>query len=335
MAVRDLVVIGASAGGVEALRQLVSALPADLPATVLVVLHVPASGTNALAAILDRAGPLAARQATHGEPLTPGTVRVAPPDHHLMVVDDRLALSLGPRENGHRPAVDVLFRSAARSAGARCVGVVLSGALDDGSAGLVAVRQRGGVAVVQDPEDALQPGMPTSAIEVAQPEHVLPVAQIPELLVRLVGEEVPADAGAGPSELMEVETAMAQFDMSKIDAQEHPGEPSGFSCPDCSGSLWRIEDGGLLRFRCRVGHAWSAESLLAQQTEELESALWMALRSLEEKAALSRDLGARAEREDRELSAARFTSLADEASAAARLIRELLLAPPTSDEDVG
>jgi two-component system, chemotaxis family, protein-glutamate methylesterase/glutaminase len=335
VASRDVVVVGASAGGVEALKELVGRLPADLPATVLVVLHIPASGSNALAAILDRAGALQARQAEHGEPLAYGTVRVAPPDRHLLVVEDRLALSLGPRENGHRPAVDVLFRSAARAAGPRCIGVVLSGALDDGSAGMVAVRQRGGIGVVQDPQEALQAGMPTSAIDSADPEHVLSVAEIAALLPRLVGEEVPDDFGGGATDLIEVETAMAQFDMSLIDGDEHPGQPAGFSCPDCSGALWSIEEGGFLRFRCRVGHAWSAESLLAQQSEALESALWMALRSLEEKAALSRDLGRRAESDDRALSAARFTGLAEEASSAARLIRELLLAPPRADEDVG
>jgi two-component system, chemotaxis family, protein-glutamate methylesterase/glutaminase len=335
VAVRDVVVVGASAGGVEALKELASGLPADLPATVLVVLHVPASGTNALASILDRAGPLQARQARHGEPLTPGTVRVAAPDHHLIVVEDRLALSLGPRENGHRPAVDVLFRSAARAVGPRCIGVVLSGALDDGSAGLVAIRSRGGVGIAQEPSDALQPGMPTSAIETADPEYVLPVASIASQLVELVGQPVPDDVVGGDARLMEVETAMAQFDMSHIDGDEHPGNPAGYSCPDCSGALWRIHEGGIIRFRCRVGHAWSAESLLAEQNEELESALWMALRSLEERAALSRDLGRRAEQDDRALSAVRFTALADEASKAARLIREVLLAPPRPDEDVG
>jgi two-component system chemotaxis response regulator CheB len=335
VASRDVVVVGASAGGVEALKQLVAGLPGNLPATVLVVLHIPPSGGNALAAILDRAGALPARVAEHGEPLVPGTVRVAPPDHHLLIMDGRLALSLGPRENGHRPAVDVLFRSAARAAGRRCIGIVLSGALDDGSAGLVAVRTRGGLGIVQEPTEALQSSMPTAAIDAADPEHVLTVADIARLLPELVQEEVPDDGEDGSSKLMEVETAMAQFDMSKIDGEDHPGRPAGYSCPDCSGALWRIEEGGLLRFRCRVGHAWSAESLLAQQTQELESALWMALRSLEEKAALSRDLGRRAERDERGLSAARFTSLADEASHAARLIRDLLLSPAKPDEDVG
>jgi two-component system chemotaxis response regulator CheB len=188
---------------------------------------------------------------------------------------------------------------------------------------------------VQEPTEALQSSMPTAAIDAADPEHVLTVADIARLLPELVQEEVPDDGEDGSSKLMEVETAMAQFDMSKIDGEDHPGRPAGYSCPDCSGALWRIEEGGLLRFRCRVGHAWSAESLLAQQTQELESALWMALRSLEEKAALSRDLGRRAERDERGLSAARFTSLADEASHAARLIRDLLLSPAKPDEDVG
>jgi two-component system chemotaxis response regulator CheB len=161
------------------------------------------------------------------------------------------------------------------------------------------------------------------------------VSRIAKVLTELVGAGVPVEVGGGPTDLMEVETVMAQFDMSHIDGDDHPGHPAGFSCPDCSGALWRIEEGGLLRFRCRVGHAWSAESLLAEQSEELESALWMALRSLEEKAALSRDLGRRAAQDDRGLSAARFASLSDEATRAARLIRELLVAPPKADEDVG
>ncbi|GAA4665087.1 chemotaxis protein CheB [Kineococcus glutinatus] len=322
MGTRDVVVVGASAGGVEALRTLVAGLPADFPATVLVVLHVPATGSGALAAILDRAGPLPARQAASGEHLPRGTVLVARPDHHLLVLDEQVVVSAGPRENGHRPAVDALFRSAARSLGPRVVGVVLSGMLDDGSAGLVAVRSRGGVGVVQDPADAMYAGMPRNAIEAAAPEHVVPVADIPALLTRLVGEPV-LDAPP-PSALLEEETAVARFDIEQIDGDDHPGEPAGYSCPDCAGALWRIEESGFLRFRCRVGHAWSTESLLAQQAETMDSALWMALRSLEERAALTRELGRRAESAGRSISAARFAERAAEEHRAAVLIRELL-----------
>lgn len=337
MATRDVVVVGASAGGVEALRALVGGLPPDFPATVLVVLHVPASGSGALAAILDRSGPLPAFAATAGEHLRRSTVVVASPDRHLLLTDDHVALSVGPRENGHRPAVDALFRSAARAVGPRAIGVVLSGMLDDGSAGLIAVRSQGGLGVVQDPADALYPAMPRNAIQAARPEHVVPLAEIPGLLDRLVREEAPPPPPR--DEHLEIEVADATFDLHVLAGDHHPGEPSGFSCPNCAGVLWRIEDHGFLRFRCRVGHAWSAESLLHEQSGVLDGALWMALRSLEERAALHRELGRRAEESGRRISAARFGERAAETGEAARVIRqllterELLVDPPPGAQD--
>ena len=324
---RNLVVVGASAGGVEALTTLVAGLPRDFPAAVLVVLHVPSSGTSALPAILRRSGALRAEHATDEEELVPGRILVAPPDHHVIVYDGHVTLSRGPRENGQRPSVDVTFRSAARMHGPRTIGVVLSGSLDDGAAGLLAISLRGGVGVVQDPSDALHPGMSLSAIEAASPEHVLPVAKIPSLLTDLVNESVP---DRGPEEsaatrLMEVETAMAEMDADTIrDAPEAFGQPAGFSCPDCNGSLYVLREGGLERYRCHVGHGWSPKSLLAQQSASMESALWVALRTLEEKAALSATMSREASERGHDRSAERFAENERDSTHAAGLVRDLI-----------
>jgi two-component system, chemotaxis family, protein-glutamate methylesterase/glutaminase len=325
MARRAIVVIGASAGGVEALQTLLRGLPSDLPAAVLVVLHMPTDARSALPAILDRVCPLPVRQAVEGEPLEQGTVTVAVPDRHLMVVEDRILLSRGPRENGHRPAVDVLFRSVARAGGRRVVAVVLSGALDDGTAGMIAVRARGGVGVAQDPDDAMYASMPKHAAEIGGADHVVPVEKMGDLLAELIAEEVERVDEPEPSELMESETAIAYLHPEALNEEDRPGTPSGFGCPSCHGALYSITEGGMERFRCRVGHAWSSEALAAEQDQALEGALWMALRGLEERAALSLRMRRRAEQHGHEISAATFQLRHDEAQQAAGVLRQLLL----------
>ncbi|MDC7122760.1 chemotaxis protein CheB [Cellulomonas fimi] len=321
--VRDLVVVGASAGGVEALRKLVAGLPHDFAAAVVVVLHIPASSRSALASILERAGPLPARQAREGDRLEPGHILVAPPDRHVIVADGTVTLSRGPHENGHRPAVDVLFRSAARAAGPRVVGVVLSGTLDDGTAGLVAIRARGGMCVVQDPDDATYAGMPQAAMEGDSPDAVLPVDQIAVLLREVAGTRpatVPDDASA----LMDMEVAMAVPEDDALSAPDRPGVPSGFACPDCHGVLFEIDEGTMRRFRCRVGHAWSPHSLAAQQAAAVEGALWTALRALEEKAALSDRMARNATSRGHAMTARTFAEQAMEARESALALRDLV-----------
>jgi two-component system chemotaxis response regulator CheB len=321
---RDLVVVGASAGGVEALRQVLGGFPPDLPAAVLVVLHMPTNARSALPAILNRVGPLPVRHAVDGERLEPGTVLVASPDRHLMTSDGHVLLSRGPRENGHRPAVDVLFRSAARAAGRRVVAVVLSGALDDGTAGMIAVRARGGVGVAQDPDEALYPGMPLHAVEVGGADHVVAAEKMGSLLAELLAEDVDQVDEPPPSDLMDTETAMAHLDTEAFDADDRPGAPSGFGCPTCHGALFSITEGGMERFRCRVGHAWSADALAVEQSQALEGALWMALRGLEERATLSLRMGEGAEQRGHAISARAFLQRHDEALHAAGLLRRLL-----------
>jgi two-component system chemotaxis response regulator CheB len=323
----DIITIGASAGGVEALTQLVSRLPTNLPAAVFVVLHVPAHGTSVLPQILSRKGPLPARHPVDGEPIEPGMIYVAPPNMHMFIERDRVRLSIGPKENGHRPAVDPLFRSAAAAYGARVIGVVLSGSLDDGTAGLRAVVERGGVAVVQDPDDALSTGMPRSALENVEVKHCLPVAEMAPLLVGLAHEPVARErVNPMPDEDdLKRETEITAFDLDAIESPLREGTPSGFGCPDCGGALFELRDGELIRFRCRIGHAWSPTSLLAEQSEALEQALWTALRALEERAALSARLSDRMKLNGQKLAASRFHDQAEESRRRAALIRQVLI----------
>lgn len=318
-----IVVVGASAGGIEPLAELVAGLPADFAATVLVVVHQPADETR-LHQILDRESRLRVKPAEDGEPLRPGTVLLAPPGRHLVVTADAVCLSSGPRENGFRPAIDVLFRSAAITHGPGVIGVILSGALDDGAAGMVAIRLRGGVGVVQDPGEALHSSMPQAAIDAAVVDHVLPVAKIPDLARDLIAAPPPqTDPGPVP-EPMVTEVDMVARQRSGVDLPEHPGEPSAFVCPDCSGPLYEIDEGRLIRYRCRVGHAWSPLSLATQQSTVAENALWTAAETLEEKAVLRGQLAQRASETGRHLAARHFQRTAELATENARAIRRLI-----------
>lgn len=287
----DIIVAGASAGGIEALQQLVAGLPPDLPASLLLVVHVSTHSPSLLAPILDRAGPLPALVPQDGAVMRRSHIYVAPPDHHLIADGKHLRVVRGPKENRHRPAIDPLFRSAAWAYGPRVVGVILTGMLDDGTAGLWAVKSCGGVAVVQDPETAPYPDMPRSALRNVDADHVLPVEEIPSLLVELARQSVQARRARGSDALKtEIEFAMTEHDIKDMAAL---GKPTPFTCPSCHGALWELQEGELVRYRCHVGHAFGADSLLAEQSADLEEALYSALRTLEEKAALLRRLAER------------------------------------------
>ncbi|MCR6483797.1 chemotaxis protein CheB [Amycolatopsis sp. OK19-0408] len=321
---RDVVVAGASAGGVEALRALVRTLPADFPASVLVTMHLSPGSRSALAMILDRSGPLPATVAAHGAPLRPGVVYVAPPDRHLLTDGDSVILTRGPTENGHRPAINATFRSAAVTAGPRTVGVILSGTLDDGSAGLRAIVERGGLAVVQDPADALYAGMPESALAAVDAEYVLPASELGATLDKLVRVPLePADAPPPTASLL-LEDRIAR-DGVRLGAAV-PGSdlpPSGYTCPDCQGSLLQVDETG--QYRCRIGHAWSAEALLGAHDTEFQRALWTALRSLDEKAGLAGRLRHDSRRRNHHLLESRHDTTAKECAAAAETLRKFLL----------
>lgn len=321
----DIIVIGASSGGIEALRRLMAELPGDLPAAVFVVVHLAEEAPSVLARILDRAGPLEARNPSDGEEIREGFVYVARPDHHLLLEDGRVRMTHGPKENRHRPAVNALFRTAAVAHGPRVVGVVLSGAMDDGTAGLLAVKRRGGIAVVQDPDDALFSGMPESALRYVDVDHCLPLAGMASLLSRLSREPVPEEGESPVPDDMDMEVRVAGLDPSVMHGDERPGELSHFTCPECTGPLYQIQDGGLVRFRCRTGHAFTGETMLDDKAEALEGALYAALNNLEESASMAEGLAARAREGGHKHAVARFEARAREARAQAETIRQVHL----------
>jgi two-component system chemotaxis response regulator CheB len=273
---------GASAGGIEALRELVAALPADFPAPICVVMHTSPQSPGILDSILLRAGRLAANNARDRERLAPGQIYVAPPNCHLLVEPGIVRVTRGPRENRFRPAIDPLFRSAAQVFGPAAIGVVLTGNLDDGTAGLWAIKQLGGTAIVQGPDDALFPSMPATALQHVRVDYSLPLAQIGPMLVQLTAAPVVEPADSPVSRSLEVEVKIAKEQNPLAAGLSEVFTPSTFTCPECHGVLMELEEGHRIRFRCHTGHAYSLDSLVAAVSEGIEDSLWIAIRALEE-----------------------------------------------------
>jgi two-component system, chemotaxis family, protein-glutamate methylesterase/glutaminase len=318
---RDIIVVGASMGGVEGFKSLAGQLPISFSGTLFLVLHTSPESPGILAEILSRAGPLPATNARHGAHFRTGHLYVAPPDHHLHLRDHKTILSRGPKENRTRPAIDPLFRSAAATWTTRVVGVLLSGYLDDGVAGLSAIQRCGGLTVVQDPNDTLYPDMPRNALNTLAIDHCLPLAQIGALLHRLSREAAPPPSLV-PDDLR-LEVSISENLMSDISAYKQIGAPAALSCPDCGGPLWQLENDALTRFRCHVGHAFTAANLLEGQGQEVERALWIALRTLEERARMLHQMADDASR--RGDTHGRYDTDAKESLAHAEQIRGLLM----------
>ncbi len=306
--------IGASAGGVDALIQLVGQLPAGFGAAMCIVLHLPSSGRSLLAPILSRHTELDVVEAQDGQRLAAGRIYVAPNDRHLLLADGYLQLDRGPKENGVRPAVDVMLRTLAESYAARSIAVILSGALGDGSAGARAVRNAGGLVLIQDPDDATIASMPESAMRaIGEPDAVLTAVGLGQELARLVAPEP-----------IKEDVAMAQVSNPLADAVDRPaGPPIPFTCPECSGPLWEITEGEVSRYRCRVGHSYSEDAMIIEQGSAVEAALWSALEALDERAEFLRRVAAR-HGDHRPRLRARFAGAADDALERAELIRRAL-----------
>jgi two-component system chemotaxis response regulator CheB len=284
---RDIIVIGASAGGVAVLLEMARRLPRDLPATVLVVVHIGAHEST-LPELMNAAGPLTAVHPRNGDRLERGRIFVAPPDHHLLIVGNHVRLTRDAKENHARPAIDPLFRSAAIAHGTRTIGVVLSGRLDDGTAGLQAIRACGGLIVVQDPRDAEESAMPSSAIDNVPVDHVVTCETLADTLAMLVRQ--PAGAAVNVPQRVACEQQLSQGEGDTMENLDAIGTPSKIVCPECNGVLWEIRDAKPRRFRCHTGHAFTAASLVYTQRTKMDEALWNALRAMEERVALLRSL---------------------------------------------
>ncbi|MEW6117027.1 MAG: chemotaxis protein CheB [Nitrospirota bacterium] len=336
MVPQRIIALGASAGGIEAVSKIISTLPPDIPAPLFVVLHVGPGSHGVLDQIFSRAGSLKAKYAENGEQFRNGTVYIAPADFHLIVKDGHVLLTRGPRENLARPAIDPLFRSAAASHDSHMIGVVLSGMLDDGTAGLYTVKRCGGITCVQDPADASYPDMPRNAIENVKVDYVLPAVQMGPLLNRIVREPLRTETNMHIPDDVFKETQIAESALSDISIIEQMGDKAPFVCPDCGGGLWEVKNDPIQRYRCNTGHAFTIRTLLASQNESLERALWAAVRTLEERANMLKRLADDSRRRGRLRSYTEWEKEAEESKKNAQHIRELLLgtvvepAPPVA-----
>jgi two-component system chemotaxis response regulator CheB len=335
MATRNIIVIGASAGGFEALKKLVAGLPKDLQASLFIVWHMSPDIRGVLPQVLNRQETLHAAHAYDGEQILPSRIYVAPPDRHLLIEQNRVRVTRGPKENRFRPAVDPLFRSAAYAYGSRVIGVVLSGALDDGTAGLWTIKHRGGIAIVQNPLDAEVPSMPENAMREVEIDYSVSIAEMADLLVRLSKEEVAesSEVNMQDDEKTKIEIKIAAEESAFESGVMKLGELTPYTCPDCHGVLSTLKDGKLLRFRCHTGHAFSADSLLSTVTENIEESLYSAIRGVEESIMLLNHLGDHFAEINQTKLAAIYFKKAQEAEQRAQLVRQAVLSHEQLNKD--
>jgi len=319
---RNIIVIGTSAGGLDALDELVGELAADIPASIFIVQHMaPENTAEALLHRLGRHRAFDCRLARDGETFESGRIYIAPADYHLLVKEKTLLVTKGARENRYRPAIDPLFRSAAVTHGSRVIGVVLTGMLDDGTAGLVAIKKCGGIAIVQDPKDAAYPDMPENALNNLKVDHCVPLAGMGALLEKLT-REAPGKSKPIPQDVR-TEAEIAERVLSDIAQVNTLGNQAPYNCPNCGGVLWEMKNPGLRRFRCHTGHSFTTTALLAGQSEKIEESLWVSLRMLEERRNLLNNMG---QKETRASGKRSYADRAKETAVHIERIRDMLLA---------
>jgi two-component system chemotaxis response regulator CheB len=281
---RDIIVIGSSAGGVFALQEIVASLPLDFDASIFIVQHVSPDSQSLLPKILSHKGRLKAVHPSDGEVIEKGMIYIAPPDRHMIIEGNRILIKKGPKENRFRPSIDALFRSAAYNYGARVVGVILTGMLDDGTSGMWSVKRLGGTGIIQRPEEAAYPSMPTSVLEYVKIDYILPLSEIADKLNELanVPIEVLAESEIPELKMMKTEIEIAAQKNAFEKGVLKLGELSPLTCPECNGVLVKLREGNLVRYRCHTGHAYLSSSLLTDLTESVDVKLWQSLKSLEE-----------------------------------------------------
>lgn len=324
---RDIIVVGASAGGLSPLRQIISQFSPDMPASVLVVMHLPVEPSSHLSQILAASGSAPVQWASDRLKLQPGHVYIAPANQHLLLNRDEIRVVFGPRECGCRPSIDVLFRSAAAAYGNRVIGVVLSGKLDDGARGMQAVKRCGGTAIVMDPALAGEPEMPSNAMRQAEIDHYLSPQQIGSTLLALIHE--PIDESSMIPNDFTLENRIAQQAML-LDARPPWDAPGHLSCPDCGGELRRTEDGELGYYRCYLGHAFGSSSVLKSQQEQVEQAMWTALRALRDRKRVLESLAQTYRERNRHQFAESMSQRADEVDGQYQVLREVLASLPAA-----
>ena len=336
MAKRDIIVVGASAGGITALTELLKSIPKDFKASIFVVLHVSAFSPSVLPAILSRAGLLNAIHPADGEVIKPGLIYVSPPDHHLLLEGNRVLVKKGPKENNFRPSIDALFRSAAYAYGPRVIGIVLSGLLNDGTSGLWSVKRLGGITMIQEPADAEFPSMPLNVLDYVKVDYAIRASDMGFLLKKLTTERASKKPKISKEEMafLKMEVIISKQDNAFAMGIMNEGELTPFTCPECHGVLVRLIEGKFIRFRCHTGHAYTASSLLADLSRSVEEALWQSMRGLEETTLLLNQISEHFRKEGLKEAAAIFAGKADMTTKRARVIHDSVFKQEILSEDL-
>lgn len=336
MANRDIVVVGASAGGIMALTELLKSIPTGFTASIFVVLHLPASSPSLLPLILSRAGQLKAVHPVDGEVIKPGLVYVSPPDHHILLEGNRVLVKKGPKENNFRPSIDALFRSAAYVYGPRVIGVVLSGLLNDGTSGLWSVKRLGGITIIQEPADAEFPNMPLNVLNYVKVDYSIRASDMGLLVKKLTTERASKKPTISKEEMafLKMEVIISKQDNAFTMGIMNEGELTPFTCPECHGVLVRLIEGKFIRFRCHTGHAYTASSLLADLSKSVEETLWQSMRGLEETTMLLNQISEHFKKEGHREAAAIFAAKADMTTKRSQIIRDSVFKQEILSEDL-